>query len=165
MTIGDFFRNILTVSAVVALLLPLESQGLSMYFQPIDAEIEKTPVIVVGRFADATGKIFIADEVIKSPVKLPERIDVRNEVPLRAHWATVAQTARRIGTEQTIFFAKWSEEEKAIVPAMSLWSFWPQASPYPKEGKEEDKERNRVLPYSTVPELRDYIMKTVKRKS
>ena len=159
-----FAGKILSVSIAVVLLLPVESWGLRIGVPSIDDQIKNTSVILVGHFSDTTGKKFIVEEVIKSPVELPKEISVYDPEPHISRWLKFNDHgAASIGTSQTIFFALWGEEEKAIAPALLQWSFWPQGGQTTKERDEEFPDCK--LPHSTVSELRDYIVETIKKQS
>ena len=162
---SDIIGKFLSVSlAAMALLLPLESWGLSIGVPPIDDQIKQTPVIVVGRFSDATGKNFIVEEVIKSPVDLPKKANIHDPEPDISRWLQFDDyLASKIGVSQTIFFARWSEKEKAIVLALYQWSFWPQGRRTPEDPDKKDP--SYTLPSSSIPELRDYIVETIKKQS
>jgi len=165
---NDFFRKYSPVTlAAMALLLPLESWG-DMIIPSAGGQIRKAPIIVVGRFADTTGKIFIAEEVIKSPIELPEKIPVhRNPPHAGSDYDPTQFSMSKIGTEPTIFFAWWNVKEKALSPTFFTYSFWPQGRPYLAKKISEDLQEGRSdsAPRSDVSILRDHIVETIKNQS
>ena len=133
------------------------SYSLAMTYEVPEPEkvIKNADVIVVGRFDYKAGYTFIVDEVLKSPTRLPQKMNYDEWVasPLNLINWSIKSAKEKTASTPTIFLGSWEKTEKIIVPIWRIHSFWPQGSL-----------RDNYLPHSTIPELRNYIKDTIKKQ-
>jgi len=115
--------------------------------------IRQADVIVVGQFDDKGGYTFVVDEVLKSPTRLPKKMNYDEWVAdFKNVWTrgSIKLAKEKTGSVPTILLGCWDKKEKVIVPNHA--SFWPQQT------------WKNYLPHTNIPELRKYIQDIIKKQ-